>query len=67
MKVLSYIYSTHQHARLPRCQHLILLPCTMCQIKEKEQKLVLFLGRSVFHRKERAVPFHAHNLCEGAA
>lgn len=43
------IYSSHGSQQAPlHCQHFLLLPCSMCQAKEKQQRLVLFLEKTGF-------------------
>lgn len=66
-----YLTLSAAHMAPLQCQHFLLLPCSLCQAKEKQQRLVLFLGRNGSCRSQWAV--HAHtgsssaqwgNLCK---
>lgn len=46
LQVPGFIYSTHQSHQTPlRSQDFRFLPCSVCQAKEKKQRLVLFLRK----------------------
>lgn len=64
LQIPDFICSSQGSQQAPlQCQHFLLLPCSMCQAKEKQQRLVLFLEKNGFCRSHWASPLMHTQAC----